>query len=58
MKDLVKTIRVAPTPTGYANSLLFLLEDGNKEGKQWAREEVRRLIRAAATITPEAWGEE
>ena len=58
MKKQVGTIDLTPTPTGYAICLMEILEDGNFENKKWAREEIIRLIKAAATIKPEAWGKE
>ena len=53
----VKTINLAPTPTGYAMTLIMLLENGG-ETRQFAVDEIVRLIKAAATITPDAWGKE
>lgn len=55
---MVTTIRVTPTSRGYANALRLLVENGNAEGRTWAWEEIARLIKAAATITPDAWGKE
>ena len=58
MKQQVGTINIAPTATGYAYSLIFLLENGDAQAKKLARSEIVRLIRAAATITPDAWEKE
>ena len=52
------TITITPTPTSYANSLRWIVEGGNHDAREWAWAEIIRLIRAAATITPEAWGED
>lgn len=52
------TVRLAPTPTGYALSLILLIEKGDAVGRAWAKAEIIKLVKAAATITPEAWAEE
>ena len=59
MKKQVGTINVAPTPTGYTNTLILILTcSPNPEDKEWARQEITKLIKAAATLNPEAWGKE
>jgi hypothetical protein len=58
MKEKIGTISIKPTPTGYALSLILILESGDAMGKAWAKQEIIKLIKAAATITPEAWGKE
>ena len=58
MKKQVGTINLSPTPAGYAISLIAILEGGNFESKKWAKEEIIRLTKAAATIHPEAWGKD
>lgn len=52
------TINCIPTPTGYANALIAILENGNYQGKQWAREEIIKFVKAAATLNPDKWGKE
>ena len=59
MKKQVGTINIAPTPTSYALSLIAIVEGTkNLESYEWAKSEIIRLVKAAATITPEAWGKE
>ena len=60
MKKQVGTIDLTPTPTQYAQQLIAILEDSddNSEGKEWARREIIKLIKVAATIKPEAWVKE
>ena len=58
MKKQVGTINLAPTPTGYANALIAIIENDRNPEKEWARSEIRKLVRAAATLNPEAWGKE
>jgi hypothetical protein len=60
MKKQVGTIDLTPTPTQYAEQLIAILEDSddNSEGKEWARREIIKFVKAAATIKPEAWGKE
>ena len=58
MKKLIGTIDLTPTPTEYARSLILILESGDAKGKEFARQEIIKLVKAAATITPEAWAKE
>ena len=57
-KIQVDTIDLTPTPTGYAFSLIAILESGNSDSRDWARKEIIKLAKIAATINPEAWGKE
>ncbi len=52
------TIGFKPTPTGYALSLLLIIESGDAVGRAWARQEIIKLVKAAATLNPEAWAKE
>lgn len=60
MKKQVGTIDLTPTPTQYAKQLIAIIEDSddNSEGKEWARQEIIKFVKAAATIKPESWGKE
>ena len=51
------TIKLTPSPDGYANSLLLILESGDAPAKAWARDEVRKLIRQAFPNWDEAAGD-
>ena len=57
-KTQVGTINLKPTPTAYAISLIAIIEGGNLESKEWAKTEIIKLVKAAATITPEEWAKE
>jgi hypothetical protein len=54
----IGTINLAPTPEGYARTLCFILVNGDFEGKKWAEAEIIKLVKAAASLNPEAWGKE
>lgn len=54
----VGTIDITPSPTGYANVLLAILQAGDAKGKAWAGQQVIKAFKAAATLNPDAWGKE
>lgn len=57
MKNKVGYVECPPTPTGYANCLIFIIENSqNYTDKEWAREEIRKCVRIAARQNPEKWG--
>ena len=59
LHKFVGTIDLKPTPKGYALSLILILQNSTSaEDREWAKQEIIRLVKAAATITPEAWGKE
>ena len=52
---------ITPTPRGYAQMLLALLEHAEhthkgSEAKAFARKELTKFVVAAATLNPDAWG--
>jgi hypothetical protein len=54
---------ITPTPRGYAQMLLAILENAERtkqgrEARQWARDEIVKVVVAASTINPDAWGKE
>lgn len=59
MKKKVGTINCPPTPTGYAIVLIGIIECGsNVDDIRWAKEEIIKAFRAAATLNPKEWGKE
>jgi len=59
MKELAGTINLKPTPTGYATALInIIINSNNQEDIKWAKQEIIKLIKAAANLNPEAWGKE
>ena len=57
--DCPATISLKPTPTGYANSLILILENSESPAdKAWARTEIIKSFKAVASLNPGAWGKE
>ncbi len=50
-----KSIDIKPTPEGYARALILILENGNAEGRTWAREQIIKAFKVAAQLNPEEW---
>ena len=61
MARMIGMIDITPTPQGYAQMLLMILENAEQtqkgnEAKAFARKELTKFVVAAATLNPDAWG--
>jgi hypothetical protein len=58
-KRKTRIIDVKPTPAGYANALLLILENSlSPEDKVWAKQQIVIAFIVAARSNPAQWGKE